>query len=213
MSGFFVVAVWWILIKYCHFKRIIDTVHPAGYVCYRRLTKTAFWHHFVWICPFKYFRESLIFAHFWWVHTRIFSLRPLALKCLHRQSLHEFSLNTDISVCCSGVTFARAPSGPGWWRIKRSYSSIERVNGSSTFPHRCCCNVLGSQNVLHQHKHALAKPCLFYELFINNIADAFVRFKLNRAVLARAEPCVENRTVRVFSVNRSTPNIYFNSFY
>ncbi len=121
------------------------------------------------------------FAHFWWVHTRIFSLRPLALKCLNRQSLHEFSLNTDISVCCSGVTFARVPSGPGWWWNKRSYSSIERVNGSSTFPHRCCCNVLGSQNVLHQHKHALAKPCLFYELFLlSHIADAVVRFKLNR---------------------------------
>ncbi len=135
--------------------------------------------------------ESLIFAHFWWVHTRIFSLRPLALKCLHRQSLHEFSLNTDISVCCSGVTFARAPSVPGWWRIKCSYSSIERVNGSSTFPHRCCCNVLGSHNVLHQNKHALAKPCLFYELFINNIADAVFRFKLNRGPSACWTVCGE----------------------
>ncbi len=45
--------------------------------------------------------------------TACVSSRPLALKCLNWQSLHEFSLNTDINVCCSGLTCARALSAPG----------------------------------------------------------------------------------------------------
>ncbi len=36
------------------------------------------------------------------------SSHPPALKCLNWKSLHEFSLNTDINVCCSGLTCAHA---------------------------------------------------------------------------------------------------------
>ncbi len=53
-------------------------------------------------------RTNLLTAHT--------SLHPLALKCLNRQSLHEFSLNTDINVGSSGLSCARVPSAPGWWR-------------------------------------------------------------------------------------------------
>ncbi len=52
------------------------------------------------------------------------SSHHLALKCLNWQSLHEFSSNTDIKVCCSGLTCARMLSTPGWWWKKCSYSSI-----------------------------------------------------------------------------------------
>ncbi len=43
---------------------------------------------------------------------------PLALKCLNWQGLHEFSVNTDINVCCSDLTCLRELSAPGWWRNK-----------------------------------------------------------------------------------------------
>ncbi len=154
----------------------------------------------------QYFRESLIFA----------SSHPLALKCLNWQSLHEFSLNTDINVCCSDLTCARALSAPGWWWSKCSYSSIwhshwTRVNGLSTcfFFHRCCCNVLGSQNA-HPSTEAYISQTLvfFYMLFItNHIADALSDLSWT-TVLACAEPFVKNCTVRFFSANRSTPSIY-----
>ncbi len=109
----------------------------------------------------QYFRERLIFTHVLMsartnLLTACASSYPLALKCLNWQSLHEFSLNTDINVYCSGLGW----SAPGWWRNKRSYSSIHlhwtRVNGLSTFVffHHCCCNVLRSQNV---HPSAEAK--------------------------------------------------------
>ncbi len=148
MSDFFVVAVWLILRKCCHFKRmhwssaLILYIQPAmsaiGY-----LPRRAFWQNFCVNLSIQtqYIRESFIFAC---VLRRGFALlmsartnlltarvssRPLALKCLNWQSLHEFSLNTDINVCCSGL---------GWWRNKCSYSSIRhshwtRVNGLSTF--------------------------------------------------------------------------------
>ncbi len=41
------------------------------------------------------------------------SSRPLALKCLNWQSIHGFSLNTDINVCSSGLTCAHTLSAPG----------------------------------------------------------------------------------------------------
>ncbi len=61
---------------------------------------------------------------------------------------------------------------------------------------------------IHQQKHTLAEPCLFHVLFItNHIADALSDLSWS-AVLARVEPCVKNRTVRVFYMNRAAPNIY-----
>ncbi len=46
---------------------------------------------------------------------------------------------------------------------------------------------------INQQKHKLAEPCLFFVLFItNNIADALSDLSWT-TVLARAEPCVENR--------------------
>ncbi len=117
--------------------------------------------------------------------------RPLALKCLNWQSLHEFSLNTDINVCCSGLTCARALSAPGWWRNKlqfiiqhRELALNKRVNGLSTFFfsfHRCYCNVLGSQNA-----HPLTETYISRTLFVLRVIynkpyyRCVVRFKLNR---------------------------------
>ncbi len=60
----------------------------------------------------------------------------------------------------------------------------------------------------HKQKHTLAEPCLFHVLFItNHIADALSDLSWT-VVLARAEPCVENRTVQFFSANRATPSGY-----
>ncbi len=136
-SDFFVVAVWLILRKCCHFKRmhwssaLILDVQPAmsaiGY-----LPRRAFWHNFcvnlsiqtilqreLNICTCS---EARVCVHLMSARTNLLtacvSSRPLALKCLNWQSLHEFSLNTDINVCCSGLTCARALSAPGWWRNK-----------------------------------------------------------------------------------------------
>ncbi len=81
------------------------------------------------------------------------SSRPPALKCLNWQSLHEFSLNTDISMCVSGLTCARARALSAlWWRSKCSYS-------------------------IHQLKHTLAEPCFFVRVIYNK---PYRRFKLNR---------------------------------
>ncbi len=58
---------------------------------------------------------------------------------------------------------------------------------------------------IHQQKHTFAEPCLFYVLFItNNIADALSDLSWS-AVLARADPCVENRTVRF--IPRTIPSL------
>ncbi len=89
------------------------------------------------------------------------SLRPLTLKYLN--FLHEFSLNTDINVCCSGLTCARALSAPGWWRNKCSYSSIRhshwtRVNGLSIAD---VVMYWEARMRIHKQKHTLAEPCFF----------------------------------------------------
>ncbi len=53
----------------------------------------------------------------------------------------------------------------------------------------------------------LAETSLFYVLFItNNIADALSGLSWT-AVLARAEPCVENRMFFFFFGNRSIPTV------
>ncbi len=52
---------------------------------------------------------------------------------------------------------------------------------------------------IHQQNQTLAEPWLFYVLFItNHIVDALSDLSWT-AVLARAEPCAENRTVWFFS--------------
>ncbi len=112
---------------------------------------------------------------------------PLALNYLSWQSLHEISLNTDINVCCSGLTCARAcyqhPGDAGINAHIPEYTCIERVNGLSTFYifHRCCCNLLGSQNA-HPSTEAYISHTLFFLCVIyNKKYNRFVvRFKLNR---------------------------------
>ncbi len=68
------------------------------------------------------------------------------------------------------------------------------------FFHRCCCNVLGSQNV-HPSTEAYISRTLFVSSVIYNKPNCrcIVRFKLNRVPSA----C---RTGRFFP--RATPNIY-----
>ncbi len=114
-------------------------------------------------------------------------------------------------MCCSGLTCARAPSAPGWWRNKCSYSSIHslwtRVNALSTFLSFIAVVVTygEARMCIHQQKHILAEPCLFHVLFItNHIADALSDLSWT-AVLAHAEPCVENPDVFFFSANHATP--------
>ncbi len=170
------------------------------------MPRRAFWQNFCVNLSIQtqYIRESFIFvrvlrrrfAYFWWAHAQIFSLlawaRVLWLLCLNWQSLHEFSLNTDIKVCCSGLACERALSAPGWWWNKCSYSSIRhsiwtRENDLSTFffffffIHRCYCNVLGSQNA-----HPLTETYISRTLFVLRVIynkpyyRCVVRFKLNR---------------------------------
>ncbi len=141
------------------------------------------------------------------------SSRPLALKCLNWQSLHEFSLKTDINVCGSGLTCARSLSAPGWWRIKCSYSSIHshwtRLNGLSTLKKKKCIAVVvmywEARMRIHQPKHTLVDFFFFYLLFItNHIADALSDLSWT-ALLVCAKPC-EPYVYIFFSVTRSTPS-------
>ncbi len=118
-------------------------------------------------------------------------------------------------MCCSGLICAHALSAPGWWRNKCSYSSIRhsrwtRVNGCPLFFFIAVVVMYWEARMrIHQHKHTLAEPCLFYVLFItNHIADALSDLSWT-TVLACAEPCVENHMVRFFSANRSTPTCYY----
>ncbi len=53
---------------------------------------------------------------------------------------------------------------------------------------------------IHQQKHTLAEPCLFYVLFItNHITDVLSDLSWT-AVLARAEPCVEIYILYIYTV-------------
>ncbi len=142
------------------------------------------------------------------------SLRPLALKCLNWQGLNEFSLNTVINVCCSGLTCARALSAR-WrnkWLLIFQHTAFA-LNKSEWFVHFFFIAVVvmywETRMRFHQQKQTLDEPCLFYVLFItNHIIDALSDLSWT-AVLVRAERCVENRTVRIFffTENRSTPNV------
>ncbi len=142
------------------------------------------------------------------------SSRPLALKFLNWQSLHEFSLNTDINVCCSGLTCARTLSAPGWWWNKWQLiiqHTALALNKSEWFVHfffsfhSCYCNVLGSQNAHPLKETYISRTLFVYMLFItNHITHALSDLRWS-AVLARAEPCVENSSVRFFSANRAIP--------
>uniref|UniRef100_A0A673HM02 CD276 molecule n=1 Tax=Sinocyclocheilus rhinocerous TaxID=307959 RepID=A0A673HM02_9TELE len=64
------------------------------------------------------------------------SSRPLALKCLNWQSLNEFSLNTDINVCCSGLTC-------GLFSVKSVLTVI--LEPSSTYSCRLSQPLLGEE--------------------------------------------------------------------
>ncbi len=153
----------------------------------------------MWICPFKHntwelnicaCSEAQVCVLLLSARTNLLTAQvsscPLGLKCLNWQSLHEFSLKTDINVCGSGLTCACALSAPGWWRIKCSYSSIHshwtRLNGLSTLKkkmYRCCCNVLGSQNA-HPSTETYISRFFFLRVIYNKpYCRCIVRFKLN----------------------------------
>ncbi len=109
VSDFFVVPVWFILRNRCHFKRMhwySTAMFAIGY-----LPRWEFWHNF-WVnlsIQTQNVREILIFARVLRAGVRASDKRThksshyLALKCLNCQSLNEFSLNTYINVCCSGL--------------------------------------------------------------------------------------------------------------
>ncbi len=160
------------------------------------LSRRAFWHNF---CDFsiqtQYFRESIIFAcvlsrgfaRFWKVHAQITvraSKRPLALKCLNWQTLHEFSLSTDTDPGDDGIN----AHIPAYTRIEQEWMVCPLIFFSFIdvvvmyWEDRMC---------FHQQKHTLAEPCLFHVLFItNHIADALSDLSWT-AVLARADLCGE----------------------
>ncbi len=181
MSDFFVVAVWLILRKCCHFKRmhwssaLILYFQPAmsaiGY-----LPRRAFWHIFVWICPFKHNTSRRELNTCTRSEARIYALLMsyslCVLKCLNWQSLHEFSL-----IRYQRVLFRSHLCAPGWWRNKCSYSSIRhshwtRVNGLSTSFSLIAVVVMywEARMRVHQQKHTLAEPCFFMLFITNNIA-------------------------------------------
>ncbi len=131
------------------------------------------------------------------------SSHPLALKCLNWQSLHEFSLNTDINVCCSGLTCARALSAPGWWRNKWQLiiqHTALALNKSEWFVHFFFIAVVvmywEAKMRTHQQKHTLAEPFCFTVIFNKPYYSCIVRFKLNPGPSA----------CRIFSII----NIYIN---
>ncbi len=72
--------------------------------------------------------------------------------------------------------------------------------------HHCCCNVLGSQNA-HLSTEAYISRTLFVSRVIYNKPYCRCLSDWSWTVLARAEPCVENRMFRLFSTNLATPNI------
>ncbi len=121
-------------------------------------------------------------------HAQTFSLlASLTLKCLNWQSVHEFSLNTDISVCCSGLTVRTRHQHPGDDGINAHipYTGIEQewmvCPRFCFFPHRCCCNVLRSQNA-HPSTETYISRTLFELRVIYNkkYCRCIDRFKLNR---------------------------------
>ncbi len=183
MSAFFVVAVWLILSKY-DIVILILYVQPAmsaiGY-----LPRRAFWQNCcvnlsiqntihqreLHICARSEAQVcALLMSACTHLLTARVSSRPLALKFLNWQSLHEFSLNTDINVCCSGLTCARALSAPGWWWNKWQLiiqHTALALNKSEWFVHfffsfhSCYCNVLGSQNAHPLKETYISRTLLF----------------------------------------------------
>ncbi len=82
---------------------------------------------------------------------------------------------------------------------------IEQESMVHFFFHRCCCNVLGSQNVPPSTEAYISWNLFFYVLFItNNITDALSDLSWT-VVLVQAEMCVENRTVSFFPTKHYIP--------
>ncbi len=71
------------------------------------------------------------------------------------------------------------------------------------FFHRCCCNVLGSQNA-----HSSTEAYISRVIYNKPYCRCVVRFKLNRGPSSCRTVCGEPYGSIFFSVNRSTPNIY-----
>ncbi len=122
----------------------------------------------------------------------------LALKYLNGQSLHEFSLNTDINMCCSGLTCEAIITGDNGIN-DCSYYSIWHSHWTRAWM-VCqlfflrCCNLLGSQNA-HPSIEAYIGQTLFFLRDIYNKPYCRCLSDLSwNAVLAQ-----------YFSTNRSTP--------
>ncbi len=93
---------------------------------------------------------------------------------------------------------ARSLSAPGWWWNKCSYSSIRhshwtRVNALSTlFIHRCCCNVLGSQNAHPSTETYIGRTLFVLGVIYNKpYYRCIVRFKLYHGPSACRTACGE----------------------
>ncbi len=170
----------------------------------------------MWICPFNTIlqrelhicarSEVRVCALLMSARTNLLtaraSSRPLALKCFNWQSLHEFNLNTDINVCCSGLTCARTLSAPGWWWNKWQLifqHTALALNKSEWFvhfffffSHHCCCNVLGSQNAHPLTETYISRPLFVLRVIYNKpYYTCVVRFKLNHGPSACRTVCGE----------------------
>ncbi len=162
----------------------------------------------------QYFRESLIFARVLrWVCALLMSActnlltarassHPLALKCLNWQSLHEFSLNTDINVFCSGLTSARAINTRVMTELMLIFQHMALALNKSEwfvpffffffFFNHCCCNVLGSQNGLPSTETHISRTLFILRVIYNKpCCRCIVRFKLNRGPSACRTVCGE----------------------
>ncbi len=147
MSDFFVVAVWLILRKCCHFKRMHWSSAPILYVqlavsAIGYLPRRAFWHNF---CV------------------------NLSIQTILQRELN-ICARSEARVCALQVSPVHARyQHPGDDGINdSSYSSIRhshwtRVNGLSTFFFFIAVVVMywESRMRIHQQKHTLAKPCFF----------------------------------------------------
>ncbi len=136
------------------------------------------------------------------------SSRSLALKCLNWQSLHEFSLNT-VSTCAVQVSPVRAryqhPGDDGINAHIPAYGT--RIEQELMVCHFFFFIAVVVMYWEARNAHSSTEAYISRVIYNKPYCRCVVRFKLNR-VLARAEPCVENRTVRFFFLWTVPPLIY-----
>ncbi len=142
---------------------------------------------------------------------------PLALKCLNWQGLHEFSVNTDINVCCSDLTCLRELSAPGWWRNKWQLiiqHTALALNKSEWFVHFFFFHIAvvvmywEARVLIHQQKHISRTLFVLCVIYNKPYCRCVVRIKLNSGPSACRTVCGEPYGL-IFFRERSTPSLHY----